>query len=285
MDSEQLRLFSRRNPLPQRLGSKFVRAVPALPGVYWMLDGKGRVLFVSQTENLKKKLTELQQLDIDTLSHRLEAVILGAEMVGFQVTGSVHSAAVVEAELLARLKPMGNVTLAPPAKRLGWMIRMMPRSWRLEVVSAEREAATDQTGMKKVDGLIAIGPFVGPQKVMRVQAALLRQIFGFTRARFSLTEIPPFLLRPATGQAGVFVDAELSTELAGEGLSEKHDFNFALLETTQRFLCGDDEWPLFEPMFGDRWSEELWRSDQLSLSVAIKSFLRPSAKTAQNAVV
>lgn len=279
MDSEQLRLFARRNPLPQRLGSKFFRAVPASPGVYWMLDGKGRVLFVSQSDDLKEDIGALQRLDVDTLSQRQEAVILGAEMVGFQVTASAHSAAIVEGELLKRLKPAGNAASSASLKSLGWMLRAMPRSWRLEVVSTDREAATDQTGQKKTDGLFSIGPFAGPQKVMKIQAALLRQIFGFTRARFSLTDIPPFLLKPATGQSGVFLDGELNAEIAGAGASDRHEYNCALLDATLRFLRGDDEWPSFEPEFGDRWAKELWHSDQINLNVALKTFLRPASRT------
>jgi excinuclease ABC subunit C len=86
-----------------------VKALPAAPGVYRMLDRRGDALYVGKAQNLRKRVASYTQLA--KLPHRLQRMV--AETVRLEVvtTHSEVEALLLESNLIKRLMPRYNVLL------------------------------------------------------------------------------------------------------------------------------------------------------------------------------
>ncbi len=263
---EQLRLFKIENPLKSRLGKDFFKFLPRHPGVYWMLDGRGRLLYVGKSRNLKQRLSSYQSLKPENLPGRLVRLLLGTEQIQFERTESESKATAVESELLKMLKPPCNRAGVKPDRVFDWVIREMPRSWRLEIQTFE--TAARHAG------------FRAAPRVFKAHGALLRQLHGLCRGHFSILELPTGLLKGPAGLSGVYLDRDMNDDLAGASSDEKRIFNQGLRETTQMFLDGIEPWPDFPcPLDGrkvsDRWSLDLWAKDQAELKGSFETLIQP----------
>src|SRR5687768_17536708 len=49
-------LFVTSGPLTARLGAAFFKSVPPGPGVYFFYDGGGRLLYIGQSHNLRRRI-------------------------------------------------------------------------------------------------------------------------------------------------------------------------------------------------------------------------------------
>lgn len=262
----QMRLFKLENPLKSRLGADFFKQLPKHPGVYWMLDGRGRLLYVGKSKNLKQRLTSYRSLKPENLPSRLVRVLLGTEHISFERTESEASATAVETALLKILRPPCNRAGVGPERVFDWVVREMPRSWRLEVQTydtSERNAG-----------------FKAAPRVFKAHGALLRQLHGLTRGHFSIMELPTGLLKGPAGLAGVYIDRDMNDDLAGPLSEDKRIFNQGLRETTQMFLDGIEPWPQFpcpldDRKVADRWSADLWEKDQSELRSVFEHLVRP----------
>jgi hypothetical protein len=266
LPESQLRLFKLENPLKSRLGANFFKQLPKHPGVYWMLDGRGRLLYVGKSKNLKQRLTSYRSLKPENLPSRLVRVLLGTEHIGFERTESEPKATAVESALLKILKPPCNRAGVGPERVFEWIVREMPRSWRLEVQThdtSERDAG-----------------FKAAPRVFKAHGALLRQLHGLVRGHFSIMELPTGLLKGPAGLAGVYIDRDMNDDLAGTSAEDKRVFNQGLRETTQMFLDGIEPWPEFpcpldDRKIPDRWSADLWERDQAELKASFEHLIRP----------
>jgi len=103
-------------PAPAADTARGVRAIeaalatmPAGPGVYRMLDGKGDALYVGKARSLKKRVTAYTQAG--RLPERLRRMV--AETVAMEIvtTHTEAEALLLEANLIKRLKPRFNIVL------------------------------------------------------------------------------------------------------------------------------------------------------------------------------
>jgi hypothetical protein len=146
-----------------------------------------------------------------------------------------------------------------------WVIREMPRSWRLEIQA--KPFGTD-TGIKSA------------HRAQTIHGALLRQLHGLSLGHFSILTLPNSLIKGPTSAAGVFIDRDLNGELAGETAIEKRIFNFAMKETARQYVEGLENWPNLEcPVRGsapvDPWSENLWLCDRQILTSSFEKWIQP----------
>ena len=93
-------------PMPERARS----ALPAQPGVYRMLDGGGRVLYVGKAASLRQRVRSYFQPSAAHAEHILE-MLCQARDVATTVTGSAVEAALEEADAIKRLAPPYNKAL------------------------------------------------------------------------------------------------------------------------------------------------------------------------------
>lgn len=117
-------------------------------------------------------------------------------------------------------------------------------------------------------------------KALKIHCALLRQIFGLSNGYFSMLSLPTSLVRGNCPLVGSFHDRDLNPELAGITSIEKRLYNFALMETTRRFLNGEENWlaidcPESSSHRADRWSLNVWQRDSELLRQAFELIILP----------
>jgi excinuclease ABC subunit C len=83
--------------------------MPAGPGVYRMLDGKGDALYVGKARSLKKRVTSYTQLG--RLPERLRRMVSETVAMEIVTTHTEAEALLLEANLIKRLKPRFNIVL------------------------------------------------------------------------------------------------------------------------------------------------------------------------------
>jgi excinuclease ABC subunit C len=87
----------------------FVKTLPALPGVYRMIDAQGEVMYVGKARNLKARVTNYTRPE--ALEARLQRMIASTATMEFVRTETESEALLLEANLIKRLKPRFNVAL------------------------------------------------------------------------------------------------------------------------------------------------------------------------------
>ncbi|MBN9563244.1 MAG: excinuclease ABC subunit UvrC [Alphaproteobacteria bacterium] len=101
------------NAAPEQKGVAVVEAalatMPANPGVYRMLDGKGDALYVGKARSLKKRVTAYTQMA--RLPERLRRMVSETVAMEIVTTHTEAEALLLEANLIKRLKPRFNIVL------------------------------------------------------------------------------------------------------------------------------------------------------------------------------
>jgi len=88
---------------------KFVRTLPAAPGVYRMIDEAGAVVYVGKARNLKARVTNYTRPEANPL--RIQRMIAATRSMEFVRTETESEALLLEANLIKRLRPRFNVLL------------------------------------------------------------------------------------------------------------------------------------------------------------------------------
>ncbi|HRK07348.1 MAG TPA: nucleotide excision repair endonuclease [Pseudobdellovibrionaceae bacterium] len=276
---EQLRLFQIENPLKRRLDREFLRGIPRSPGVYWMLDEKGKLLYVGKGKDLKARLTSYRSAKVQDVSHRLMRLLFATAEIRFRETPNEKSALICENELLRLLKPPCNRVGTQTHKSASWIIREMPRSWRLELVFQlpELHSPTGLSDRDSEDRRHEVGAFRNVGRCLKVHGALMRQLFGLMWGDFQISKLPVSLLKGPSSMLGAFEDREVSESLAGPSEEDRRAFNSGLRELTWAYLSGIEKWPdfPFPSESEDRWSRQLWAQDQLELQQSFDSTFAP----------
>ncbi len=86
-----------------------VKTLPSGPGVYRMLDRRGKALYVGKARNLKKRVTTYTQ--INKLPYRLQRMVAETALLEVVTTHSEVEALLLESNLIKRLMPRYNVLL------------------------------------------------------------------------------------------------------------------------------------------------------------------------------
>ena len=89
--------------------SAAVKTLPNGPGVYRMLDRRGKALYVGKARNLKKRVTTYTQ--ISKLPYRLQRMVAETALLEVVTTHSEVEALLLESNLIKRLMPRYNVLL------------------------------------------------------------------------------------------------------------------------------------------------------------------------------
>src|SRR4051812_31913232 len=105
--SQQL-MFPDPQPLVERLGREFFRAIPECSGVYLMRDEADVVLYVGKAKNLRKRLTSYRVANPDRMPRRHLQMLRAVRRIEFEKCPDENSALARESELLRLLKPKFN---------------------------------------------------------------------------------------------------------------------------------------------------------------------------------
>lgn len=201
-----------------------LRALPPVPGVYHLLDGEGRVLYVGKARKLRERVSSYFT---NSRGHRRRTLELVRNTHDFAVTetGSELAASLLEARRIRELKPPYN-RLGRQLPRVGFLkinVRnAFPRMWVTQRLGADRS--------------VYVGPFPSLAATERAHHVLVR-LFGLRTCPGSLAPSPD--VSPCTeGQLG-HCPAPCAARLDAETYRRSVDACVA-------FLDGTDERPLEE---------------------------------------
>jgi excinuclease UvrABC nuclease subunit len=108
MSARQLRLFAAPKPLADRLGVEFFRAIPQEPGVYFMFDAAGRLIYVGQSANLRDRLNSYRHVHPDRDSRKTVRLVHSVARIQWEVCLTPQAAVLRENECLRVLRPRFN---------------------------------------------------------------------------------------------------------------------------------------------------------------------------------
>ena len=83
--------------------------LPQEPGIYRMLDGKRKILYIGKARNLRKRVSSYFRKKPD--SPRTEAMVMQIRDIEFSITSSEAEALILEHNLIKQVKPRYNVLL------------------------------------------------------------------------------------------------------------------------------------------------------------------------------
>ncbi|MGH8223734.1 MAG: GIY-YIG nuclease family protein, partial [Woeseiaceae bacterium] len=87
----------------------FLRSLTSRPGVYRMLNDKGKIIYVGKAQNLKKRVASyFQKSHTDAKTASLIGLVRDVEV---SVTNTEAEALLLEYNLIKRHRPRFNVTL------------------------------------------------------------------------------------------------------------------------------------------------------------------------------
>lgn len=118
----QLRLFAAENPMRARFPRAFMQTVPREPGVYYFRDAAGKLLYVGQSHELRKRVGSYRHVHPDRHPRRLVRLVHQVRQIEWEVCESPEAAVERERVLLLELRPGFNragVWKPPP-----WWLRV-----------------------------------------------------------------------------------------------------------------------------------------------------------------
>ncbi|RMH60096.1 MAG: excinuclease ABC subunit UvrC [Zetaproteobacteria bacterium] len=117
--------------------------LPTEPGVYRMLDGKRKVLYVGKARNLRRRVSSYFQSPPD--SPRIQAMVQQVRAIETTITTSEAEALILEHNLIKQIKPRYNVLLKD-AKSYPYILLTEEHYPRLRMYRGKRELAGEYFG-------------------------------------------------------------------------------------------------------------------------------------------
>jgi len=117
--------------------------LPPEPGIYRMLDGKRKVLYIGKARNLKKRVSSYFQRKPD--SPRTQAMVVQIRDIEFVTTPSEAEALILEHNLIKQLKPRYNVLLKD-SKTYPYILLTDEAYPRLKIYRGNRSEAGEYFG-------------------------------------------------------------------------------------------------------------------------------------------
>jgi len=153
--------------------------LPEEPGVYRMLDGEGRLLYIGKAKNLRRRVTSYFTNSSSHSDKVLDLVRTVCEVTHEQ-TGSELEAALREAELIRTLKP--------PYNRLS---KHLPRVAFLKLTVSNSYPRLALTAKPGSDRALYVGPFRSREFAVKARRLLARH-FGLRTCLGNLSPDPTF---------------------------------------------------------------------------------------------
>jgi predicted GIY-YIG superfamily endonuclease len=118
VQAQQLHLFDPARPLLERFGAAFFKAAPPKPGIYIMSGAGERVLYIGQSNNLRKRLGAYKNARLDRAPRKIVRLAHSVRSVVWEECESADAARLRETQLLRVHRPRFNVqNTYPPAYR------------------------------------------------------------------------------------------------------------------------------------------------------------------------
>lgn len=157
----------------------FLQRLPEAPGVYRMLDGEGRLLYIGKAKNLRRRVSSYFT-NSSGHSDKVLDLVRTVREVTYEQAGSELEASLREAALIRSLKPSYN-TLSKHLPRVAFLKLTRTHSYpRLTITT---KPGTDRS--------LYLGPFRSREFAEKAQR-LLARLFGLRTCQGNLTPNPSF---------------------------------------------------------------------------------------------
>ena len=179
----------------------FLKSAPSKPGVYHFLDENGLILYVGKAKNIKNRLTQYMQKELNRGPAIVQMVGMAAT-IEWTETESEIEAVILEAEQIRKLKPKYNVKLKDDKSFLAIKIakkvpisksqnsnrittskfKISDKSGQLVVESPDQFPCVELVRFKNVDLSDKSADYFGPYPsgdLLRKSLNYLRKIFPF----------------------------------------------------------------------------------------------------------
>ncbi len=190
MADAQLRLLPAAQPLVERLGPAWFRALPTGPGVYRMHDTAGHLVYVGKAVNLRQRLSSYRRTRGQP--RRIVRLIHSADRIEWESCESESHALRLESELIRTLQPRFNRAGKWAAPPLRVSLEWTDDGARIRCIADEADGA--------------LGPF--PATVRRAAASLARLLWLALHRDAEITGMPHALSLPQGAEAGVGLPAD-----------------------------------------------------------------------------
>ncbi|MBI1842264.1 MAG: nucleotide excision repair endonuclease [Verrucomicrobia bacterium] len=199
MNPFQQRLFPDEQPIVDRLGREFFLRLPDVPGVYFMQDASGQVLYVGKAKSLKRRLCCYRVANPDRMARRTLRLLRLVAQIEWEACVDEAAAIQRESELLLSIKPRFNRAgvWRGPRRSLVW--RCEDAGFRLRIVDSAEE------------GWGCIGPYGA--FVRRLHRVLARRVWCHLHPHRGIAGMPAGWTHGLHGP-DVTIPAQTSTDLA-----------------------------------------------------------------------
>jgi len=245
----QLRLFDPENPLRERFSESFFRRLPTSPGVYWMQDRFGRVIYVGKAKNLRARLRSYRAKKFTSLPIKTQRLLLNVHEIHWEETPDEMAAFLLESEYLRALRPRFNVIGTTSGSYSYFSFSESDEGFTLELTVGH----TPESKNRRV-----FGAYRGIASVRYTHAALARWLWVNARGRcdwpvlFYKPLLPAHVFIPWSANEGS--PNEISREMIPAYI-EVYLLGFAPLP--EIILPDDEPSPLLQM---------IWRDDQIRLA-------------------
>lgn len=245
MNDTQLRLFETENPLKAYFDREFFKQIPTEPGIYWMKDKNGKVIYVGKAKNLKNRLRSYLNTTIPRLPIKTQKLLRAIQEIDWETAPDEATALLRENHWIRSLKPRFNSMNVRPETYLYIGYSIESESAQVGLFFSEQEIPTS---MK------TFGAYRGIGRVRKAHAALLRWLWALLNDQCNW---PHCLAKPVAPRIFKFeilyaqkhfltvIDSAVENWLTGFGL------------LPELVLPQDEPAPILQT---------LWRNDQLALN-------------------
>ncbi len=182
------------NPLRAKFGPEFFREIPSSPGVYFMSNDRGAILYVGKAKNLRNRLKSYRLKTAVLASRKTYRLLRMVKSIRWELCASEGAALLLENRYLRDWKPPFN------------SVNLMPELHPFITLKFDRRDPTlvrfRLTTQPETRGERVFGAYKGRGVCRRGYAALLRLLWAVERASAGLSQemdaltfFPPILMR------------------------------------------------------------------------------------------
>jgi excinuclease ABC subunit C len=92
-----------------KLGTNYLKQVPALPGIYRIYDSELSLIYVGKAKNLKRRLSQYRNARRRKKHYKMRKIVSEAVRIEFEVCASELDAILLELQLIQNHRPKWNV--------------------------------------------------------------------------------------------------------------------------------------------------------------------------------
>ena len=149
--ASSLQRNSKEQMLPPNVPKAHFEALPALPGIYYFHDQKGKVIYVGKAKNIRQRVNSHFSTNSD--SRQRQNFMRHAYAITFQATATELMAAILESTEIKRLWPPFNTSQKKPEDVYGIFVYEDQNGYmRLAIEKKRKNANPIYTFHYKVDG-------------------------------------------------------------------------------------------------------------------------------------